>query len=59
MRIESRRSFFKSSLFTAFGGFLSLLNINKVSGNEYTDSDYKPGYLKLHKQGELKRRGEE
>ena len=59
MRIESRRSFFKSSLFTAFGGFLSLLNINNVSGSKNTDSDYKPGYLKLHKQGELKRRGEE
>ena len=59
MQIESRRSFFKSSLFTAFGGILSLFKINNVSGNEFTDSNYKPGYLKLNKNGELKRRGEE
>ena len=59
MRKESRRSFFKSSLFTAFGGFLSFLNINNVLGEKYPDSNFKPGYLKLHKHGELKRRGEE
>jgi len=57
MQKKSRRSFLKSSLFTAFGGFWSLLNIHNVLGKP--DSNFKPDYLKLHEQGELKRRGKE
>ena len=53
----SRRNIIKSLLFAPFAGFTA------SSGNDrfrhlQADNSIEPGYLKLHKSGELKRRGE-
>jgi len=54
----SRRKIIKSFLYTAFAGFTPYLN-SKMSGNPQKSSPgFEPGYLKLHRSGELKSRGE-
>jgi len=56
---KSRRKFIKSCLFTTFGGFISFFNSYTVGCKEKLDIDFEPNYLKLHRSGELKKRGEE
>lgn len=52
----SRRNIIKSFLFAPFAGFTAAYG-NARSVNGATRS-FEPGYIKLHKSGELKRRGE-
>lgn len=58
MQLRSRRNFIKSSFYTAFGFFMSLFNYNGIGCSKKQDINFIPGYLKLHKSGELKKRGE-
>ena len=58
MHIKSRRHFIRSCLVTTCGGLISFLNFNNARSKEKLVQDLEPGYLKLHKSGELKRRGE-
>lgn len=54
----SRRKVIKSFLYPALAGFAAYLN-TKMSGNKESSlPEFEPGYLRLHKDGELRRRGE-
>jgi len=57
MHLISRRNFIKSCLYTVFGGFVSFLNPYSVRCKERLDLNFEPGYLKLHRSGNLKKRG--
>jgi putative pyruvate formate lyase activating enzyme len=58
MSLVSRRNMVKSIVCTAFAGVTSSF----LSGSNYSpgtsDQNFEPGYLKLYRSGELKRRGE-
>lgn len=59
MHLPSRRNLLKSIVYVVFTGVMPFF---KVLGFGYTksrDRDYEPGYLALHRSGELKRRGEQ
>ncbi len=69
MVMESRRNFIKSFLYLLFGGFTFLFGSlfpscrgrNKFALERDGDNNYltyEPGYLSMHKSGELKKRGE-
>jgi len=58
MHSKSRRAAIKTILYTAFAGFASLLGVNSFGYKGEVQQGFKPGYLELHKSGELKRRGE-
>jgi len=58
MHLISRRNFVRSCVYTFFGGFISFLNPFHVKSREKSGSDFEPGYLSLHRSGELKKRGE-
>jgi len=58
MHLKSRRNFIKSCLYTAFGGIISFFSSNNAGCKEKQALTFKPGYLKLHRSGELKKRGE-
>ena len=56
---KSRRQIFKSILYTILYGFVP---VSTRAGYKYKDKkmrDFEPGYLALHKSGELKKRGEQ
>jgi hypothetical protein len=67
MKDPSRRQFIKSCLILAISGscfaFVPLsagcLKNEKGAGAANISPDFEPAYLKLHKTGELKKRGEE
>ena len=58
MLLKSRRNIIKSFLYAAFFGFTPFLGSNKFGYRHRLDRNFEPGYLNLHKSGELKRRGE-
>ncbi len=58
MHLKSRRNFIKSGLYTVIGCFISFFNSYSVGCKEKSDQNFEPGYLKLHRSGELKKRGE-
>jgi putative pyruvate formate lyase activating enzyme len=57
MQLKSRRNVIKSIFYTVFAGFSPLLSTNGYGDKERKEQDFEPGYLKLHKSGELKIRG--
>ncbi len=58
MRLKSRREIIRSLLYASFGGGAAFLfGFGSFRPNAKPDVDFEPGYLKLHKTGELKRRG--
>ena len=59
MVVNTRRNIIKSFMVVSLTGFTSLLNLNNQSKGMIRKESYEPGYLKLHRTGELKRRGEE
>ena len=59
MILKSRRKILKSILYLAFAGPTALLKANSYRYKDRKVGDFKPGYLDLHKSGELKKRGEE
>jgi putative pyruvate formate lyase activating enzyme len=54
----SRRNIIKSLLYTAFAGFTPYLSSKMSENTRRSFNDFEAGYLKLHRRGELKRRGE-
>ena len=58
MLLESRRHFLQSSLAIGFTGFVPFLDTRFSCDSEDRRSDFEPGYLALHRSGELKTRGE-
>ena len=55
----TRRNIIKSIMLAPLAGFTSYINC-KMTGNKKNPSfDFEPGYLSLHRSGELKRRGEQ
>ena len=58
MHLKSRRDVIKTILYAAFAGFTPLSSAFSFVSKERKDRDFQPGYLELHKSGELKRRGE-
>lgn len=59
MYMKSRRNFIKSLLVTVFGGFSPMLNASCFNNKTKSPENFEPGYLKLHKSGELQKRGKE
>jgi len=59
MHSPSRRNFIKFCFYTACAGFSSLFNPSGAGCKEKLDGSFEPGYLKLHRSGELKKRGQE
>lgn len=58
MVLNTRRNIIKSFMYVSLTGFTSLLNLNNQSKGMIRKESYEPGYLTLHKSGELKKRGE-
>ncbi len=58
MHLKSKRNIIKTILYSAFAGFTGLFGAISFVNTERKDRDFEPGYLVLHKSGELKRRGE-
>jgi putative pyruvate formate lyase activating enzyme len=61
---QSRREFVKSCFYLSVSGFSSAFitlcaGCKKARGTAKNTADFEPGYLKLHRSGELKKRGEE
>jgi putative pyruvate formate lyase activating enzyme len=64
MMKQSRRQFIKSCFYLATAGFSSAFiflcaGCKKAGGTAKTTADFEPAYLRLHRSGELKNRGEE
>ena len=57
MDLRSRRDVIKTLLFGAVAGFTPLFSAISCAGKERKYRDFEPAYLKLHKSGELKKRG--
>ena len=58
MPLMTRRRFIMSCLSSGLGGYLSFLNPYRAESSGKPDPNFEPGYLALHKSGELKKRGE-
>ncbi|MBT3257018.1 MAG: radical SAM protein [Deltaproteobacteria bacterium] len=58
MPSTSRRTFIKTTLCASISGLTPFLSSQVFGYKGRKDSDFEPGYLKLHNRGELKRRGE-
>ena len=58
MHLKSRRNFIKTVSYAAFTCLTTLFGTSSFVCKERKDQDFEPGYLKLHKSGELKKRGE-
>ena len=58
MHLKSRRNVIKTILYATFAGFTPLFSAISFVCKEIKDRDFEPGYLELHKSGELKKRGE-
>jgi putative pyruvate formate lyase activating enzyme len=59
MHLISRRDILKSILFASFAGFTPIFSTNSFGYNKKRiHGGFQPGYLYLHKSGELKKRGE-
>ena len=58
MHLISRRRFIRSCLYGGLGSYLSFLDPYRAGSNEKPDPNFEPGYLALHRTGELKKRGE-
>ena len=59
MRTITRREILKSMFIASLTGFTSLFGTRSFgSKNRGLYEDYEPGYVKLHKSGELRRRGD-
>jgi len=54
----SRRNIIKSILLAPFAGLISYTKSNMFGNTDRSSPDFEPGYLKLHRSGEMKRRGE-
>lgn len=57
MHLKLKRNVIETILCASFAGFTPLFSAISFVGKEVKDRDFEPGYLKLHKSGELKRRG--
>jgi len=57
MQVQSRRNFIKSLLCSVFAGVSPLFSSSLMKGKKMHQK-FEPGYLQLHKSGELKKRGE-
>jgi putative pyruvate formate lyase activating enzyme len=58
MHLKSRRDIIKTILYAALAGFTPLFSAINFIYKEKKDRDLKPGYLELHKNGELNKRGQ-
>lgn len=54
----SRRGILKSLFFTAFAGVVPYFSLGMKKNRERSASAFEPGYLRLHRNGDLKQRGE-
>lgn len=54
----SRRGIIKSFFYTIFAGVIPNFNLSMNENKERSASAFEPAYLKLHRNGELKQRGE-
>ena len=60
MQTISRRAILKSILFASFSGFAALVSGNGFgAARKERHADDEPGYMELHRSGELKQRGEQ
>lgn len=59
MHPVSRRNMIKSFLLAPVAGYIPFLDAGLVPVKEEIKQDFEPGYLKLHRTGELKNRGKE
>lgn len=59
MIIKSRRNIIKTCFFSLLAGFLPFFGFAGKWNRETGNKNFESGYLKLHKSGELKRRGEQ
>ena len=57
--MQSRRNFIKTSLYTVCAGFTSLYSGSVFRSKKMVDHNFEPGYVKLHRAGALKKRGEQ
>jgi putative pyruvate formate lyase activating enzyme len=58
MPLKSRRKFIRTISYAACTFFTGLLSASSLVSRVKKVQDFEPGYLELHKSGELKRRGE-
>ena len=58
MHPVSRRNIIKSLLLAPVAGYSPFFNSLQMPDKEEDNHDFEPGYLKLHRNGELKERGE-
>ena len=58
MHMVTRRNIIKSLLLTPIAGNAILFHSMQSGNKGQSDRDFEPGYLKLHRTGELKHRGE-
>lgn len=59
MQQVSRRNFLKAVILTGTGGIVPVFNAYNMRHHTTDSATFEPGYLKLYRSGELKRRGEE
>ena len=59
MNLLSRRNMVRSIVYSFFAGITPSFMYGRNNNAESPGKDFEPGYLKLHRSGELKRRGEE
>lgn len=59
MQQVSRRNFLKAVILTGTGGIVPVFNAYNMRHHTTDPATFEPGYLKLYRSGELKRRGEE
>ena len=55
----TRRNIIKSLLLAPLAGFTSYIDCKMAGNKKKPSTDFEPGYLSLHRSGELKRRGEQ
>jgi len=59
MNLLSRRNIVKAIVYSFFAGITPSFMYGRNNNVEAPCKDFEPGYLRLHRSGELKRRGEE
>ena len=59
MHCLSRRNFIRSCLYAGLGGAFSVFGPSCALSEEKSEQKFEPGYLALHRSGELKRRGQD
>jgi putative pyruvate formate lyase activating enzyme len=57
MRLKSRREIIRTILYASFAGAAFLFGFRSFRSSAKSNDNFEPGYQKLHKTGELKKRG--